>query len=61
MSSQYFKDYYTSKSIEFMENCHNNEIFLVNPTVSKCFAEQRLLPMCVAKKELKIDHLLDKK
>lgn len=58
--SQDFKNYYTGKSIEFMENCYNNKEFPVSSIVSMCFAEQRILPMCVAEKNLRIGYLLNK-
>lgn len=50
-----FKEYYTKKSIEFMEYCLEDK----NDLCSMVFAEQRLLSMCAKEKNKIITTLLD--
>ena len=50
------KDYYVNSAFAFMRALRNPEI---DPTVSMCFAEQRILPMCAAARGVELRTLLD--
>lgn len=50
------RDYYATSAFEFMTSVEQSN---VNPVVSMCFAEQRILPMCVAAKKGHVTYLLD--
>lgn len=53
-----FIQYYVHSALEFI---NSTNLMNVNPVVSMCFAEQRILPMCVKAKGLELDYLLDYK
>ena len=50
------KEYYVNSAFDFMRALRNPEI---DPTVSMCFAEQRILPMCAAAQGVELRTLLD--
>lgn len=50
------RDYYVTSAFEFMASVEQAN---VNPAISMCFAEQRILPMCVAARKVHITYLLD--
>lgn len=58
LSSHEFIEYYVHSAIEFINSANLKNI---DPVVSMCFAEQRILPMCVKAKGLELDYLLDYK
>jgi hypothetical protein len=55
IASEEFKDYYTSESIRFMRNLRETK----DITAEMVFAEQRLLAMCAAAREIDINTLLN--
>ena len=56
MPEDELKRYYINSSFDFMCALRNPE---VDPTVSMCFAEQRILPMCAAARGVELRTLLD--
>ena len=58
MPDKELKEYYVSSALTFMDGLDRKEL---DPTVSMCFAEQRILPMCIAAKGMKLEFLLDAK
>ncbi len=55
LSDDGLRRYYTDEAFRFMAALRGN----VDPTVSMCFAEQRILPMCAAAKGFGVHALLD--
>ncbi len=51
-----FKSFYVDSAFAFMRALRNDTI---DPTVSMCFAEQRILPMCAAAHGMELRTLLD--
>lgn len=51
-----FKTYYVDSALAFMRALRNPD---VDPVVSMCFAEQRILPMCAAARGVRLQTLLD--
>ncbi|MCI8627414.1 MAG: hypothetical protein HFI40_14305 [Lachnospiraceae bacterium] len=58
MPDRELRDYYVKSALTFMESLDRQEM---DPTVSMCFAEQRVLPMCVQAKGGALEFLLDAK
>lgn len=56
MPDDAFKTYYVDSAFAFMRALRNLD---VDPTVSMCFAEQRVLPMCAAARGVTLHTLLD--
>lgn len=50
------RDYYVASAFAFMASLEPSG---VDPVISMCFAEQRILPMCVGTKKRRITYLLD--
>lgn len=55
VSDEAFKEYYTSEAIRFMKNLRGSK----NVTAEMVFAEQRLLAMCAAARNIQINTFLD--
>ena len=51
-----FRDYYVESAFHFINSLDKSQ---VDPIVSMCFAEQRLLPMCAKASGIKVEPLLD--
>lgn len=51
-----FRDYYVEQALSFFRNVGTDGL---NPVTAMCFAEQRILPMCAAAKNVPITYILN--